>query len=95
MGVVLLLGYIDAATPLSKVVPAPVAIGLGIGSLVWSVAVLALCRHARSTAKRLKGQPFSRGGISAVALWLAWFNVIVDLLAAIAVVILLSNKAFV
>ena len=95
IGALLLIGYVDAATPLSQDIPAPVAIGVGIGSFLWSVAVLALSRHARSVAKRLIGQPFARGGISTVAVWLAWFDVVVNLLTGIAVLLLISSKAFV
>jgi hypothetical protein len=53
--------------------------------LAYSFGALALALRARRTAQALKGQPFSRGALSALAVLLAWVGFLVLLgMAAIA-----------
>jgi hypothetical protein len=88
LGTFLTIGVIDVATSSSNVIVLPVAVGIGIVGLLWCVGVLALSLHARSTAKRLKGQPFSRGILSTMAVWLAWFDMLVSVMIGITVIYL-------
>jgi hypothetical protein len=88
LGMFLAIGFVDAATSFSNVISLPVAVGIGIAGLLWSLGVLTLSIHARSTAKRLKGQPFSRGILSTIALWLAWFDMSVSVMIGITVIYL-------
>jgi hypothetical protein len=92
LGIFLAIGFIDAATSLSNVISLPVAAGIGIAGLLWSLGVLALSLHARSTAKRLKGQSFSRGMLSTTALWLAWFDMSVSVMIGITVIYLIVHS---
>jgi len=71
---VLLLGSIDGVTYVGYVFPLWLALGSGAVAVLWSLGVLALAVHARRTARKMRGQSFSRGGVSLVAVWLAGFG---------------------
>jgi hypothetical protein len=92
LGTFLAIGFIDAATSFSNVISLPVAVSISIVGLLWSLGVLALSLHARSTAKRLKGQAFSRGIVSAMALWLAWFDLLASVIIGITVIYLIVHS---
>jgi hypothetical protein len=74
LAMVAVLAVLAGGAYFSYAIPLPVAVGSGAGVLLCNVGVLALARHARHTARRLKGRPFSRSIVSAAAAWLAWLS---------------------
>jgi hypothetical protein len=88
LGVFLATGVLDTATHQSTALSLPEAIAVASVGLLWSLGVLILATHARRRSRRLKGRPFSRSILSTLALWLAWFDLLVWVLLAIAVIYL-------
>jgi hypothetical protein len=64
------------SAPLALVAPAAVA------PVVWCVFVLVLALQARRVARRLRGRPFARPGVSSIAFWLGLCALVLMALAA-------------
>jgi hypothetical protein len=79
---VLLVSALEGSAYFGYVLPLPLPIAITAVAMLWTVGVLILAVHARSTAKKMRGQPFSRGGVSLVALCFAVFGVLVSLLVS-------------
>jgi hypothetical protein len=79
---VLLLGAITGFPYFGSVLPLPLAVGSGAAAVLWSLGILALAIHARRTARKMRGQPFSRSVVSLVAVWLASFGLLVCIVSA-------------
>jgi hypothetical protein len=76
-------GVLDTTTRLSATLSLPDAIAAASIGLLWSIGVLILATRARRRSRQLKGRPFSRSILSTLALWLAWFDLLVWVLLAI------------
>jgi hypothetical protein len=74
---VLLLGGITGFAYFGSVFPRSLAMGTGAVAALWSLGIVALAIRARRTARKMLGQPFSRGGVALVAVWLASFGLLI------------------
>jgi hypothetical protein len=79
---VLLLGAITGFAFLGSVFPRSLAMGGAASAVLWTLGVLALAIRARHIARKMHGQPFSRSGVSLVAVWLASFGFLICALSA-------------
>jgi hypothetical protein len=50
--------------------PLPVVVAAAAGPLLWGMFVLLLATKSRRVARRLRGRPFARPGVSSLAFWL-------------------------
>jgi hypothetical protein len=51
--------------------PLPAVVAAAVTPVVWCLFILLLAVKARRVARRLRGRPFARPGVSSLALWLA------------------------
>jgi hypothetical protein len=72
----LLLAIVAGSLYFAHAIPLAVAFGIGLAAVLLSIGTVVLAQHARRTARLLKGHPFSRTLISALAVWLAWLGVL-------------------
>lgn len=62
--------------------PLPVVVAAAVAPIVWCLFVLLLAVRARRIARRMRGRPFARPGMSSIAFWLGLCALVLMALAA-------------
>ena len=70
MIVVVALLVVGGQSLLAMSAPLPVVVVAAVAPLVWCVFVVLLAVRARRVARRMRGRPFARPGVSSMAFWL-------------------------
>jgi hypothetical protein len=83
MFMAVLLAIAAGSVYLAHAIPLRVPLGASLVTVLLGVLGLAVALQARRSARLLKGHPFSRRFVSALALWLACLGVLESLMALI------------
>jgi hypothetical protein len=75
---------VGGQTLLAVSAPLAVVVAAAATPVAWCVFVLALALRARRVARQMRGRPFARPGVSAVACWLGLCALVLTALAAVA-----------
>jgi hypothetical protein len=67
--------------------PLPIVIAGAVAPVVWCLVVLVLALRARRSARHMRGRPFARPGVSALAVWLGLVALLFTALAGAAVLL--------
>jgi hypothetical protein len=82
MIIVVALLVVGGQSLLAMSAPPPVVVAATVAPMVWCVLVLVLAVQARRVARRMRGQPFARRGVSSMAFWLGLCALLLTAFAA-------------